>query len=400
MYAALISHSSDLQRLQAEGFVMEVCDGWLIIHHIPYVNAAREMKDGTLLMPLSISGDHTIRPNNHTANCVGEQACDIKGKPLPSLVNTSGQQVSVKGVRSNFFFSCHAEKEEFPPNGDYPDYYEKVKHYFDTIAAPALYLDPDAWNLINKPLHTVAEDSPLRYMDTNSSRAKITGLSNKFKGLKIGIIGLGGTGSYLLDLIAKTPVAEIHLFDADVINTHNAFRAPGAMSETDLSKAPKKVDYYAQIYSNMHKGIKPQAVMVTSDNFADLDTLDYVFLSLDVVSAKKQIAGYLIDKHIPFIDSGMGINQNPDGKLSGMLHVAIGTPDHYQHLSQVMGSENAEKDEYATDIQIAELNALAANLSVIQWKKMLGFYADISHEVCSVYTINCNDIDHYEDKET
>ena len=400
MYAALISHSSDLQRLQAEGFVMEVCDGCPLSHHIPYVNSAREMKDGTLIMPLCISGDHTIRPNNHTANWVGEQPCDIKGKPLPSLVNTSGQQVSVKGLRSNFFFSCHAEKEEFPPNGDYPNYYEKVKHYFDTIAAPALYLDSDAWNLINKPLDAVAEDSPLCYMDTNASRAKITGLSNKFKGLKIGIIGLGGTGSYLLDLIAKTPVAEIHLFDADEINTHNAFRAPGAMSETVLSQAPKKVEYYAQIYSNMHKGIKTHAVMVTSDNFAALDTLDYVFLSLDVVSAKKQIAGYLIDKHIPLIDSGMGIDQNPDGKLSGMLHVAIGIPNRYQHLSQVMGSEDAEKDEYATDIQIAELNALAANLSVIQWKKMLGFYADISHESYSVYTINSNDIVHNEEKET
>ena len=400
MYAALISHSSDLQRLQAEGFVMEVCDGCLIIHHIPYVNSAREMKDGSLIMPLCTSGDHTIRPNNHTANWVGEQPCDIKGNPLPSLVNTSGQQVSIKGFRSNFFFSCHAEKEEFPPNGDYPNYYEKVKHYFDTIAAPALCLDSDAWNLINKPLDAVAEDSPLCYMDTNASRAKITGLSNKFKGLKIGIIGLGGTGSYLLDLIAKTPVAEIHLFDADEINTHNAFRAPGAMSETLLSQAPKKVEYYAQIYSNMHKGIKPHAVMVTSDNFAVLDTLDYVFLSLDVVSAKKQIADYLIDKHIPFIDSGMGVDQNPDGKLSGMLHVAIGIPNRYQHLSQVMGSEDAEKDEYATDIQIAELNALAANLSVIQWKKMLGFYADISHESYSVYTINSNDIVHNEEKET
>ena len=400
MYAALISHSSDLQRLQAEGFVMEVCDGCLIIHHIPYVNSAREMKDGSLIMPLCTSGDHTIRPNNHTANWVGEQPCDIKGNPLPSLVNTSGQQVSIKGFRSNFFFSCHAEKEEFPPNGDYPNYYEKVKHYFDTIAAPALCLDSDAWNLINKPLDAVAEDSPLCYMDTNASRAKITGLSNKFKGLKIGIIGLGGTGSYLLDLIAKTPVAEIHLFDADEINTHNAFRAPGAMSETLLSQAPKKVEYYAQIYSNMHKGIRPHAVMVTSDNFAVLDTLDYVFLSLDVVSAKKQIAGYLIDKHIPFIDSGMGVDQNPDGKLSGMLHVAIGIPNRYQHLSQVMGSEDAEKDEYATDIQIAELNALAANLSVIQWKKMLGFYADISHESYSVYTINSNDIVHNEEKET
>ena len=65
-----------------------------------------------------------------------------------------------------------------------------------------------------------------------------------------------------------------------------------------------------------------------------------------------------------------------------------------------MGSENAEKDEYATDIQIAELNSLAANFSVIQWKKMLGFYADISHEAYSIYTINSNDINHYEEKET
>ena len=65
-----------------------------------------------------------------------------------------------------------------------------------------------------------------------------------------------------------------------------------------------------------------------------------------------------------------------------------------------MGSESAEKDEYVSDIQIAELNALAANLSVIQWKKTLGFYADIRHEAYSVYTINSNDIDHHEEKET
>ena len=48
MFAALTNHSTDLQRLREEGFVMEACDGWLIIHHIPYINATREMKDGTL----------------------------------------------------------------------------------------------------------------------------------------------------------------------------------------------------------------------------------------------------------------------------------------------------------------------------------------------------------------
>lgn len=397
MYAALISHSPDLQRLSDEGFVMEACDGWLLVHHIPYLNDARQIKEAVLMTPLCISGDHTVRPSDHTAYWSGERPCDISGNPLPSLVNPSHNRVSCNGIASNFFFSCHAEKEEFPPAGDYPDYYQKVKHYFDLIAAPALCIDPDAWGRINTPLDTDSTPSSLRYMDTNASRARISDLNDKFKGQKIGIIGIGGSGSYILDLVAKTQVAEIHLFDADEINTHNAFRAPGAISEAALSKAPLKVDYYAALYDNMHSGIKPHPVMVTSQTLSLLDSLDFVFLSLDSVEAKKQIASYLLDRSIPFIDSGLGIGQDPDGKLSGMIHIALGTPDCYEHLPRIMGSAEAEKDEYASNIQVAELNALAAILSVIRWKKHLGYYADIIHEPYSVYTLNSNEIDREEE---
>ena len=393
MYAALISHNSDLCHLAHEGFVMEICDGCLLVHHIPYLNTTGEIKEGLLMMELSLSGKNTIKPKDHTAFWVGERPCDINGQPLPSLVNPAPRKLTCKGITNDFYFSCHAEKEEFPPVGDYPDYYEKVKHYFDIIAAPALNLKPSIWTLINFPLDVSPDNSPFCYIDTNTSRARTNHLADKFKGLKIGIVGLGGTGSYLLDLIAKTPVAEIHLFDADVINNHNAFRAPGAMSEADLSKAPKKVDYFASLYSNMHKHVLPHAVMVTQETLHLLDHLDFVFLSLDSVSAKQQIANHLLDHGIPIIDSGMGIDLNPDGRLSGMLHVTIGTSDCYKHLSQVMGSAEADQDIYTNDIQIAEMNALAANLSVIRWKKMIGFYANISHEAYSVYTINSNDID-------
>ena len=243
-------------------------------------------------MPLCVTGNRTIQPNDHTAYWIGDRPCDVNGHPLPSLVHSAVQKQLCTGFTSDFYFSCHAEKEEFPPNGDYPNYYEKVRHYYDIIAAPALNLDSDAWLRINIEKESQPEETPLRYMDTNASRAGITRLNDKFIGLKVGIIGLGGTGSYILDLIAKTQVAEIHLFDADEINTHNAFRAPGAMSEADLSKAPKKVEYYARIYDNMHKGIKPHAVMINSENLSELDELDYVFLSLDVVGAKLQIASY------------------------------------------------------------------------------------------------------------
>lgn len=393
MLEALINHSLDLQKLQSRDFVMEICDGWLIIHHVPYLNSTKEIKDGTLLMKLCISGTHTIQPHDHTAYWIGEWPCDLSGTQLKGLVNSPNKTKVCPGYISDFFFSCHAEKTEFPPDGKYPDYAAKVEYYFDIIAAPALSLDSDAWKRINKPIIAKNDESPLCYMDTNASRAGITSLSDKYKGLRIAIIGLGGTGSYLLDFISKTPVAEIHLFDADVINTHNAFRAPGAMSEDELSDAPSKVSHYAHVYGNMHKGIVPHDVMVTSDNLTLLDQMDYVFFSLDRVKVKNMIARYLLGKHIPFIDSGLGIDVQQDGKLSGIIQVASGTNDHYAHLSRAFGNETADDDMYASDIQIVELNALAATLSIIRWKKMIGFYADITHEYFSIYGLNDNIIE-------
>ena len=80
-------------------------------------------------------------------------------------------------------------------------------------------------------------------------------MSEKLRGHKIGIIGTGGTGSYVLDFVAKTPVDEIHLYDKDDFLQHNAFRTPGAAALDLLREKPKKVKYLQQTYSSMHKGI-------------------------------------------------------------------------------------------------------------------------------------------------
>lgn len=394
MLEALISHNDDLQRLQREKFVMELCEGWLIIHHIPYLNENSNVKDGTLLMELSLSGVNTIKPKNHTAYWIGEWPCDTTGKRLPSLIWSNQPKVDklCGDYTSNYYLSCHAEKEQYPPCGEYPDYYEKVITYFESIATPALLKDKDAWTKINNPINTLSDDSPLVYIDTNASRANITSLNMKFNNLKIAIIGLGGTGGYLLDALAKIPVKEIHLFDSDEFNTHNAFRAPGAPTYDVLNQALKKVDYFKSIYSNMHSGIVAHTVNIDQQNIALLDSMDYVFLSLDKVRPKKFIAQYLLSKNVPFIDSGMGLDLDINGTLQGLLHVAIGTPKCYKHLNEAFGDESADDDAYASDVQIAELNSLAADLSVISWKRMLGFYANRSNEYMSVYDPADNEI--------
>ena len=71
----------------------------------------------------------------------------------------------------------------------------------------------------------------------------------------VALVGLGGTGAYILDLVVKTPVAEIHLYDGDVFLQHNAFRSPGAASVADLRAKLNKVDYYKDRYSPMRRHI-------------------------------------------------------------------------------------------------------------------------------------------------
>src|SRR5437016_46394 len=60
------------------------------------------------------------------------------------------------------------------------------------------------------------DETVFNYIDTASSRAEIDLVTKRLAVRKLAIVGLGGTGSYVLDLIAKTPAKEIHLFEGDV----------------------------------------------------------------------------------------------------------------------------------------------------------------------------------------
>ena len=104
---------------------------------------------------------------------------------------------------------------------------------------------------------------------------------------KIAIVGLGGTGSYVLDLVAKTPVREIHAYDGDTFYQHNAFRSPGAASGDELRAKQPKVTYFKNLYSKMHRGIVDHAVYVDAGNVDELRCMDFVFLCLDKGTGKE-----------------------------------------------------------------------------------------------------------------
>ncbi|MNL22985.1 hypothetical protein D3C87_1443510 [compost metagenome] len=92
-----------------------------------------------------------------------------------------------------------------------------------------------------------------------------------------------------------------------------------------------------------------------------------------------------------FSDVGLGVN-TVDGKLTGAVRVTSATKDKNDHLSDRIFSEDSENNDYASNIQIAELNALNAILAVIKWKKLMGIYFDFENEHHSTYSINVSKI--------
>ena len=182
-------------------------------------------------------------------------------------------------------------------------------------------------------------------------------------------------------------VKEIHLYDGDVFLQHNAFRSPGAASTEQLDRLMKKVNYYSEIYSKMHKHVVPHADYVNSDNIDSFVNMSYVFICIDKSSARKNIMGGLLKLNIPFIDVGLGVNI-VDDKLIGTLRVTNANSDKNDHLSIRTPLEDDAVNEYATNIQIADLNSFNACLAVIKWKKTCGFYQDLENEFHSTYSIN------------
>jgi hypothetical protein len=208
---------------------MQLKGGYLLIHHIPYVNSAKEIKYGSLVTVLDLQGHKASKPSNHVLYFIGEAPCQQNGTVMAAIINQSRNVNLQEGLTINHTFSSK-------PVGGYIDYHHKITTYVELLSAPAKSLDKSLTACTYILVPDEDEQSIFNYYDTNSSRASIELINDKLKGQKIAIIGLGGTGSYILDLISKTPVSEIHLFDGDYFLQHNSFRAPGAASRQHFAQ--------------------------------------------------------------------------------------------------------------------------------------------------------------------
>jgi len=351
----------------------------------PYVDSRGSIRrDGVLISKLELSGDITNRPTDHQCYWIGEHPCHADGSKIASIQHGSNPTDFGEGIVADHSFSAKA---------DYRDYHHKITTYLGRINGEAVKLDPSADARTFPVIVADPDDGPFEYTDTATSRAGIGIVNAKLAGLRIGIAGLGGTGSYILDFVAKTSVSEIHVFDGDVFSQHNTFRSPGACSIEELRKKPQKVAHFAGIYSKMKRRIVAHDVFLGADNADLLNGLNFVFVCMDVGPAKRAVIGHLLAAQIPFIEVGMGLILD-EGQLGGIVRTTMSTPESRDLAAPYISFDEGDGggNEYASNIQIAELNAINAAMAVVRWKKHYGVYRDGRRQVYAGYSIASGEV--------
>ncbi len=367
------------RRLLAEGYRLTSEGNHLIVERIPCVTTAKEVAYGRLALPVTFSGDIVQDGSgDHRIWWIGEQPCDEQGRPLPGP--SPETHAITSEVVATFMISSKPKE-----TGVFASTYEKIVSYVRFLSHPAKAIDPTVSATPGADWNEVPSDLPFSYPDTGTARAGLAELNARFRGHRIGIIGLGGTGSYILDHVSKTWVDAIDLFDGDVFDNHNAFRAPGAADIEDLKMRPNKAEHFARLYSLMHNGITSHPYHVTAENLEELNGCTFVFLAAGEAADKGPILSWLRDKGIPAIEVGMGI-RDEDGRLSGLLAVI----NHFPNQPEAAGpTTTGTANDYDRNIQVSDLNCLNAVLAVGNWKRYLGYYAsalDANETIYKIFT--------------
>lgn len=370
MFQKLVSHNDDIRRLVEKGYAVTFDSECMVIRDIPYLDAERQLQTGAIVTKLKFIDQERVEQENHQIFFAGSAPHNLDGTPIPNLADKPKQLALSEACKDVVVQRAFSNKPR--ATGRFADFFEKIESYVGIISAPAIALhgaNPYTFRAVEE----VVSNTVFKIHDTLTSRAEITDLSDKLKDDVVAIIGLGGTGAYLLDLLVKTPVREIRAFDLDRFHVHNAFRSPGRLDPAEFDKP--KADIYQARYDNFRHGLSAAPKFIDASSEEDLDGVTFAFVCVDKGSSRAGIFDLLIAKNIPFIDVGMGLNRKK-GALNGMLRATFYPPDQGEAVrDKGLAELNDNPDDlYRTNIQIGELNALNACLAIIRFKQLRGFY--------------------------
>ena len=359
------------QDAQARGWTIEVGQNRISVREVPYRKKDGEAGTCQVLVETQDDGLTMKAPENgsgasHAAVLIGVsqgRAHQATGEPVGNVLWTDNTNQCVISIKRD--------------EGEYLNAWHALFVYTATVAGEVGLEERDQVERIFK-FEIDGEDS-----------REMRAWRNRARGQRVAIVGLGGVGLWILDLMSKTYVNEIRIWDGDAIEGRNLLRAPGWASQDAIGK--NKAQYFGEHYQQMRKGITIHAEYWQADDHSDaFQDLDFVFVAIDKEETRTALCERLEQMRIPFIDVGMGIELKK-GQVRGSCQVFLTGEDPGRWRIGIPTVEGAgEKDYY--DLQLADMGALNAALAVGTWRRHIGQYEAEEKDWLIRYLMESNDL--------
>lgn len=310
-------------------------------------------------LEISFEWQHSSRHVANIRKLNNGKVYDRGGQPIGNWIGSEG----------NSSCSISIKKD----GGEYLDAWEALKTYTSTIYSGFLSFDTETHLQAVRPY---TFDIP-----GERSRNEIQWL-DLVRTQKIAIVGLGGVGAWIADLLVKSDVAEIHGWDHDEIEAKNIIRMPGAVNPNWIGK--KKARWFQDTYSQVHNNVIGHEQKVTEHNADKVGAgISFGFIAVDRDDARTAAIDAFSNRRIPFVDIGLSPSRT-DRKVDVSIRIIIARPYLEGWRAAVPVVDQVGQGIYGR-LELPDLNATAAGLAVQNWRKFCGQMGEATSVECLVY---------------
>ena len=198
------------------------------------------------------------------------------------------------------------------------------------------------------------------------------------------IVGLGGVGAWIADLVLKADPREVHGWDYDCIEPKNILRMPGGLDPSAWIGRPK-ADWFQETYSLIHTNVHGHNVKVLPGNVQEVIAgTTFAFVAVDDAHDRMMVCDALASAGVPFVVVGLSpVRKDKRVRVSMRTVTAhVGTSSWRNAIPQV---GQAGQDDYGS-LDLPDVYAMAAGWAIQSWRKMRGQFWQEQREECLDYS--------------
>ena len=248
-----------------------------------------------------------------------------------------------------------------------------------TSESPVEY--EDVWEQLLGYVYVISEGGA-------ADRAKMEEWRAKLEKEVVGIVGLGGTGSYILDLVSKTGIEGIIVWDGDSLEERNMRRGVGPAKRLYGMLGQNKARVLGEEYTDDKCEIEFHPHYFTEEDKETLQKVSFLFIAVDRKESRQVIRMIAEQIGMAYVDVGLGLRVE-EGSVTGGCQVVLSNGEGNRERELINDGGVAGGEQAYRMVSVSEMHALNAALAVIKWRRFRGQYRQPTY-VLSRYDADWN----------